>query len=48
MPERLAFVGLIVACLIIAVSVSAVVGAVTYAGWIEPGSHLNDPDQCLP
>lgn len=29
---------LITACMVIALSVAAVVGAVTYAGWIEPGS----------
>lgn len=39
MRERLTFAALVVSGIIIAVSVSAVVGAVTYAGWIEPGSE---------
>ena len=46
MKDQLVFAGLVVACLIIAVSVSAVVGAVTYAGWIEPGSRVGQPCEC--
>lgn len=46
MSQRLAFVGLVVACLIISVSVSAVVGAITYAGWIEPGSRHDAACEC--
>ena len=48
MPERLTFAALVVSCVIIAVSVSAVVGAVTYAGWIEPGSRPVETCECCP
>lgn len=41
-------IALVACCLIIAVSVSAVVGAVTYAGWLEPGSGLQDDCQTPP
>lgn len=44
--QRLTFVALIIACAVIAVSVSAVVGAITYAGWIEPGSSRYDECEC--
>lgn len=44
--EVVTFVALVVTCLIIAVSVSAVVGAVTYAGWIEPGSNPEHACEC--
>lgn len=46
--EKIALVALVVASLIIAVSVSAVVGAVVYAGWMEPGSGLSDDCQTPP
>lgn len=46
--EKVALVALVVASLIIAVSVSAVVGAVVYAGWMEPGSGLSDDCQTPP
>jgi hypothetical protein len=41
------FVALVAACFIIAVSVAATVGAITYAGWIEPGSERHS-DACSP
>jgi len=41
----LAWGALVVGLALLAVAVSAVVGAVTYAGWIEPGSGLSD--DCL-
>jgi len=46
--ERLTFIVLVLAGLIIAAGVSAVVGVVTYAGWIEPGSGLHDDCQTPP
>lgn len=48
MRFRLEFVALVVACAVICLSVSAVVGAVTYAGWIEPGSGLGETCECCP
>lgn len=42
------FVALVACCVIIAVSVSAVVGAVVYAGWMEPGSGLSGTCECCP
>lgn len=46
--EKVALLALVVASMIIAVSVSAVVGAVVYAGWMEPGSGLSDDCQTPP
>lgn len=46
--EKTVLVALVLCCVIITASVAAVVGAVTYAGWMEPGSHVNDRDECLP
>lgn len=46
--EKVALIALVLASLIIAVSVSAVVGAVVYAGWMEPGSGLRDDCQTPP
>lgn len=49
MRERVVvFVALVVASMLIAVSASAVVGAVVYAGWMEPGSGLSDDCQTPP
>lgn len=48
MRDRLVFLALIAACAIIAVSVSGVVGAVVYAGWMEPGSRLDGSCECCP
>lgn len=45
--ERLVFVALVVACAVIAISVSAVVGAMVYAGWMEPGDHSQSECECL-
>jgi hypothetical protein len=33
-------------CLVLGVSVSAVVGAATYAGWIEPSTRNDAPGTC--
>jgi hypothetical protein len=46
MSERLQLAALVVASAIIAVSCSAVVGAVTYAGWIEPDPRHNALCEC--
>ena len=45
---KAAFIGLVLAAFIIAASCSAVVGAVMYAGWIEPGSGLDADCQTAP
>jgi len=47
LSERLAFVALVVACAVIAISVSAVVGAMVYAGWMEPGSGDRHVCECV-
>ena len=44
----MAWAALVVGCLLLCVAVSAVVGAVTYAGWVEPGSGLQDDCQTPP
>lgn len=46
--EWFSLVALLLGGMLIAVAVSAVVGAVTYAGWIEPGSGLQDDCQTPP
>jgi hypothetical protein len=46
--EALVFAALVVAGFLIAVSCAAVVGAVTYAGWLEPGSGLHHDCQTAP
>lgn len=46
--SMLAWGALVIGSFLIAVCVSAVVGAVTYAGWIEPGGGLSDDCQTPP
>lgn len=47
--ETLSVAALIVGAMLLAVAVSAVVGAVTYAGWIEPGSRpCHESEGCCP
>ena len=46
--EQLVFAGLVVACFVIAASVSAVIGAVMYAGWMEPGPGHQETCECCP
>lgn len=46
--SMLTFAALVMCCVIIAVATSAVVGAVVYAGWAEPGSDLNGRCQTPP
>lgn len=44
--ERLVLIAVVILGVVLAVSVSAVVGAVTYAGWIEPGSRIGASCEC--
>lgn len=46
--SMVSFVALLLGCALLAVATSAVVGAVVYAGWMEPGSGLHDDCQTPP
>lgn len=44
--ERLVFAGLVLACFVIVASVASLVGAMAYAGWLEPPNDAEHQAEC--